>query len=181
MSHFLPRMALASILVLCAGASHAAGAADRQVERGKYLVTVMSCTDCHTPGGLLGKPDVKRFLGGSEVGFALPGLGVFYGANLTPDKETGLGNWTIEQIAVAIHTGTRPDGRNLAPVMPVASFSHLTTADVLAIAAYLKSLPPVRNKVSGPFGPNEKPASFVMTALPADAYWSLPRAAPPGK
>ncbi len=65
--------------------------------------------------------------------------------------------------------------------MPVASFSHLTTADVLAIAAYLKSLPPVRNKVSGPFGPNEKPASFVMTALPADAYWSLPRAAPPGK
>jgi mono/diheme cytochrome c family protein len=107
-------------VVVCAGASRQADAADRQVERGKYLVRVISCSDCHTPGGLLGKPDMKRFLGGSEVGFALPDLGVFYGSNLTPDTATGLGNWTVEEIATAIRTGIRPDGRKLAPVMPVA-------------------------------------------------------------
>jgi mono/diheme cytochrome c family protein len=170
----------AGIIVTCAGTWRHAGAADPQVERGRYLVTVISCSDCHTPGGLLGKPDMKRFLGGSEVGFALPDLGVFYGSNLTPDRATGLGNWTVEEIATAIRTGIRPDGRKLAPVMPVAAFSHLTSADALAMAAYLKTLPPVRNKVAGPFAPNQKPSSFVMAVMPADAYWALPRH-PPGK
>jgi mono/diheme cytochrome c family protein len=180
MSFHTKRLTFVSAVVLAViGCS--AQAADRQVERGKYLVTVISCTDCHTPGGLLGRPDLKRYLGGSEVGFALPGLGVFYGPNLTPDKQTGLGDWTTEEIATAIRTGKRPDGRQLAPIMPIASFSHLTPADALAIAAYLKTLPPVRNKVPGPFGLNEKPASFVMTVMPAEAYWSLPRSAPSGK
>ena len=96
-----------------------ADAAETQVQRGKYLVSVIPCTDCHTPGTFLGKPDMKRYLGGSEVGFEVPGLGVFYGPNLTPDDETGLGKWTKEQIATAITTGTRPDGRILAPPMPV--------------------------------------------------------------
>ena len=68
--------------------------AQSQADRGKYLVTIASCHDCHTPGYFLGKPDMARFLGGSEVGFELPGLGVFYGPNLTPDKETGIGGWT---------------------------------------------------------------------------------------
>jgi mono/diheme cytochrome c family protein len=171
----------AAFIVFVVGAAFAADVTGRQVERGKYLVNIIPCTDCHTPGALLGKPDMARYLGGSEVGFALPDLGVFYGSNLTPDKETGLGNWKIEEIAAAIRSGKRPDGRELAPIMPVASFSHLTPADALAIAAYLKTLPPVRNKVPGPFGPNEKPASFVDTQLPADAYWSLQRSAPPGK
>ena len=75
-----------------------AQAADPQVARGKYFVSVISCTDCHTPR-LLGKPDLKRYLGGSEVGFEVPGLGIFYGPNLTPDKETGLGNWTSITVA----------------------------------------------------------------------------------
>jgi mono/diheme cytochrome c family protein len=180
MSRSLLRAVVVCAVVVCAGASRQANASDPQVERGKYLVTVISCGDCHTPGGLLGKPDMKRFLGGSEVGFALPDLGVFYGSNLTPDTATGLGNWTVEEIATAIRTGIRPDGRKLAPVMPVASFGHLTPADALAIGAYLKSLPPVRNKVAGPFAPNQKPTSFVMTAMPADAYWQPPRN-PPGK
>src|SRR5262249_408498 len=59
-------------------------------------------TDCHTPGHLLGKPDMSRFLGGSDVGLEVPGLGVFVAPNLTPDKVTGLGNWTKDQIATAI-------------------------------------------------------------------------------
>ena len=68
------------------------------VERGKYLTTIMGCTDCHTPGHFLGQPDMARFLGGSDVGFEIPGLGTFYGPNLTPDA-TGLGNWTEAEIA----------------------------------------------------------------------------------
>jgi mono/diheme cytochrome c family protein len=181
MSRYFNPVALATALVLCAGGCFAADGAAPQVERGKYLVTVMSCTDCHTPGGLVGKPDMARYLGGSEVGFALPGLGVFLGSNLTPDKETGIGDWTLAEIATAIRIGKTPDGRQLAPVMPVASFSHLTPADGLAIAAYLKTLPPVRNKVAGPFGPDQKPTSLVMTVLPATTYWTLPRNAPPAK
>lgn len=132
-----------------------ARAANRQIERGKYLVSIIPCTDCHTPGALRRKPDMTRYLGGSDVGFEIPGLGIFYGANLTPDKATGLGDWTIQQIATAIRTGKRPDGSKLAPAMPVASFKHLTRSDALAIAAYLKTLPPVRHKVPGPFGPSE--------------------------
>jgi hypothetical protein len=113
---------------------------------------------------------MSRYLAGSEVGFEVPGLGVFYGPNLTPDKETGLGNWTTEQIADAITKGVRPDGRILAPPMPVESFKHLTPVDALAIAEYLKTLPPIKNKVPGPFGSSEKPTSFVYQILPPDKY-----------
>jgi mono/diheme cytochrome c family protein len=140
-----------------------AGAADSKlVERGKYLVTIGSCTDCHTPGHFLGKPDTARHLGGSEVGFEIPELGVFYGPNLTPDKATGLGGWSERDIVTAIRTGKRPDGRTLAPIMPWAALAELTDSDAGAIAAYLKSLPPVSNKVPGPFAPGEAPTSFVM-------------------
>jgi mono/diheme cytochrome c family protein len=144
-------------------------AADPRTERGKYLVSLGGCNDCHTPGYFLGKPDFSRALGGSEVGFELPGLGVFHGPNLTPDKETGLGNWTPEEIVAAITKGQRPDGRELAPIMPWKSFMVLTQEDAVAIAAYLKSLPPVKNKVPGPFGPNETPTSFVMKVVPPAA------------
>jgi mono/diheme cytochrome c family protein len=147
-----------------------ANASDRQVARGKYLTTVISCTDCHTPGTFLGKPDFSRYLGGSDVGFEVPGLGVFYAPNLTANKDTGLGNWTNEQIATAITTGKRPDGRVLAPPMPVESFKNLTHSDALAIAAYLKTLPLVNNKVPGPFGPMQKPTSFVYQVLPPNKY-----------
>ncbi len=143
--------------------------ADPQTERGKYLVMLGGCNDCHTPGVFLGKPDFSRTLGGSEVGFELPGLGVFHGPNLTSDKETGLGGWTPEEVVTAITKGQRPDGRELAPIMPWRSFVVLTRADALAIAAYLKSLPPIKNKVPGPFGPNETPTSFVMKVVPPGA------------
>lgn len=153
--------------VLC---SASIASAQSPVERGRYLVTLGGCTDCHTPGHFFGKPDQARFLGGSEVGFDIPGLGVFVGPNLTPDKDTGLGNWSKAQIIAALQTGVRPDGRILAPVMPWQSFAKLTKADADAIATYLKSLPAVKNAVPGPFGPNETPTSFVLKILP-----------PPGK
>ncbi|CDN54227.1 Putative cytochrome c protein [Neorhizobium galegae bv. officinalis bv. officinalis str. HAMBI 1141] len=143
--------------------SSPAGAADGElVERGKYLLTIGNWTDCHTPGHFLGKPDMTRHLGGSEVGFEIPGLGVFYGPNLTPDEAMGLGRWSERDIVTAIRTGKRPDGRMLAPIMPWAALAELTDPDAGAIAAYLKSLPPLSNKVPGPFGPGEAPTSFVM-------------------
>ena len=81
-------------------------------------MTFGGCHDCHTPGYFLGKPDMARYLGGSDVGFELPGLGVFVAPNLTPDRETGLGGWTAAQIVGALKTGKRPDGRELAPIIP---------------------------------------------------------------
>src|SRR5262249_29138378 len=89
------------VVVLCTSST----AAMDQVERGKYLVSFGACNDCHTPGYLLGKPDMARFLAGSDVGLEAPGLGTFVGRNLTPDKETGIGDWTKEQIVTALQTG----------------------------------------------------------------------------
>ena len=151
----------ASVLAL---PSYAADSA--QIARGEYLVTVAGCSDCHTPGYFFGKPDMERFLGGSDVGFEIPGLGVFAGRNITPDKETGIGSWTREQIVTAIQSGIRPDGRVLAPIMPWQAFAHLTEDDAMAIAAFLQSVKPVNNKVPGPFKPGEKVLSFTFRILP---------------
>src|SRR6185437_11248187 len=166
--------------VMLAGSISTGAAAESQIERGKYLVTLGGCSDCHTPGSFLGHPDTARFLGGSDVGFSIPGLGVFVGRNLTPDPETGLGKWTTQQIVTAFTTGVRPDGRILAPIMPYEALGHLTKSDALAIAAYLKSLKPVKHAVPGPFGPTETPTTFVMTVVPGQVYASMPKPpAPP--
>jgi mono/diheme cytochrome c family protein len=137
--------------------SVAAVADDDGVARGEYLVRFGGCHDCHTPGYFLGKPDLSRFLAGSDVGFEVPGLGTFVGPNLTPDNETGLGRWSRDEIIEALQTGVRPDRRILAPIMPWRAFAGLTKSDAGAIADYLKSLQPVSNKAQGPFGPNDKP------------------------
>jgi mono/diheme cytochrome c family protein len=164
------RAVLFCVLMVATGVQ--ARAATMQTERGKYLVAIGGCADCHTPGYFLGHPDAARTLAGSDVGFATPG-GVFVGPNLTPDKATGLGDWTEKQIVTA--TGVRPDGRVLAPVMPWHDLAALTPPDAQAIAAYLKSLPPIRNKVAGPFGPGETPSVFVMSVQPASVYATLPK------
>jgi hypothetical protein len=96
-------------------------------------------------------------------------LGTFVGRNLTPDKETGLGNWTADQIVTAIQTGVRPDGRVLAPIMPWRAFANLTKDDAQSIAMYLKTLPPVHNQIPGPFGVSEKVTLPRLSLLPAGA------------
>lgn len=159
-------VATAFALALTATTTMSAAAQNSEVKRGEYLVNFGGCNDCHTPGYFFGKPDMARALGGSEVGFEIPGLGVFHGPNLTPHPEAGLGRWSADEIATAITTGRRPDGRILAPIMPWHAFAKLTAQDVRAIVAYLKSLPPVDNKVPGPFGPSETPTSFVMRIVP---------------
>jgi mono/diheme cytochrome c family protein len=168
MGRCFSRLAFAATVVALLAASPAM-ADEQSVERGKYLVELGGCVHCHTPGYFLGKPDMTRRLAGSDVGFYVPNLGTFYGPNLTPDKETGLGRWTTAQIVTALTTGKRPDGRVLAPIMPWGSFAQLIRSDARAIALYLKSLPPVGNRAPGPFGPDEPPTSFAMKVLPPDA------------
>ena len=149
--------------------SRAVPVGEAPVDRGRYLVTLSGCNDCHMPGYFFGKPDMARFLGGSEVGFEIPGLGVFHGPNLTPDPETGLGAWSADEILAAITKGQRPDGRELAPIMPWHAFATLTPEDARAVVAFLESLSPVKRQVPGPFGPSEKPTSFVMKIVPPEA------------
>ncbi len=142
-------------------------AADERVKRGAYLAAIMDCGGCHTPGALRGKPDHARALAGSDVGFEIPGLGIFYPPNLTPDRETGLGKWSAAEIIKAVRTGSRPDGRVLVPVMPYHSYAKLTDKDAQALAAYLKSLKPVRNQAPAITGPTEKPrAPFLRVVVP---------------
>lgn len=161
-------VAAALLLGLTAGAqAQSTKPKDARVKRGEYLATIMDCGGCHTPGVFVGKPDASRPFAGSEVGFQIPGLGVFFPPNLTSDKATGLGNWSEKEIIAAIRTGTRPDGRVLAPVMPYKHYGALTDADASALAAYLKSLPPVSNKVPAMTGPSEKPSGpYLTVAMP---------------
>ena len=142
----------------------------RQLPRGEYLATVMDCGGCHTGGALAGQPDPKLHLAGSSIGFGVPGVGVFYPPNLTPDRETGLGSWSEADIVRAVRTGERPDGRVLAPVMPWRSYAALTDEDARALARYLKGLPPVRNAVPPMAGADETPPVPYLTVV-----------APPGR
>jgi mono/diheme cytochrome c family protein len=153
--------------------------AETPVERGLYLVTITGCNDCHTPGGLLGNPDKTRLLAGSDVGFGDPSSGVWIGPNLTPDNETGLGKWTSDQIVTALTRGELPDGRVLSAIMPWPALSQLKHDDALAIVAYLKSLPAVKNQVPGPYGAGETPAVPVSVILPISVYTKLPKPLPP--
>ncbi|MBX9739223.1 MAG: cytochrome c [Beijerinckiaceae bacterium] len=160
------RVVLLSGLAIAALGAGSASAQQANVARGKYLATISGCNDCHTPGSFFGKRDVSKTLSGSEVAFEIPGMGAFVGPNLTPDKATGLGNWSTEQIVAAIRTGKRPDGRELAPIMPWRDLASLSDSDARSIALYLRNLPPIANKVPGPFGPGEKVTTLTMKISP---------------
>lgn len=159
----------AALLALAACSEKDPAAQPDPVARGAYLVAVGGCSHCHTPGYFQGRADLARFLGGSDVGFQVAGLGTFVGPNLTPDRATRLGTWTEEQIVTALQTGVRPDGRVLSDIMPWQAFSGLDKADARAIAAFLKSLPPVSHQVPGPFGPSEDMTVFSLRLVPPDS------------
>ena len=149
--------------------------AESAVDRGKYLVTIAGCNDCHTPGYFFGKPDFAHALSGSDVAFSIPGLGAFPGRNLTPDKDTGLGAWSDDEIITALTRGIRPDGRKLAPSMPWRALAALSHDDAEAIVAYLRSLPAVNRAVPGPFKPGETPSLPVFMIVPGDTYAKMPK------
>ena len=177
------RNGLGLVLVIAAGwlavtAATPAKTSKGDAARGKYLVSIMGCGDCHTPGTFYGAPDMKRWLSGSELGWNGP-WGVVHPANLTSDMETGLGKWSEDDIAKAIQTGVRPDGRLLAPIMPWQTFANATKEDAHAIAAYLKTLPPVKHKLLPLQPPGVKPEGACMVFPPPPA-WDAPRTAPKG-
>jgi mono/diheme cytochrome c family protein len=122
--------------------------ADTPVERGSYLVnTIMTCGNCHSPKG---PPDVvagKDFSGGLR--FNVPPFDVT-APNITPDKETGIGAWSDDDIRKLLRTGMRPSGVPIAAVMPTGFYDIITDADMDAIVAYLRALKPVSNKVPDP-------------------------------
>lgn len=157
----LGAFAMTGVLVV-AGAGNVA-AESALLERGRYLAAIMDCGGCHTPGALEGQPDEKRLLAGSDIGFEIPGLGIFYPPNLTSDEATGLGSWSVEDIKRALREGLRPDGRELAPSMPWRSYRAASEEDMDALAAYLKALPAISLQAPAPVGPGEKPSAPYLT------------------
>jgi mono/diheme cytochrome c family protein len=114
--------------------------------RGEYLVRAMSCALCHNYYDARGMYAPDAYLAGG-VAIRIPGLGTFPTRNLTSHPEFGLGRWTEDEIVRAVTAGTAPDRRLEAFAMPWVFFSHLEPEDARAIAAYLKTLAPVPNRV----------------------------------
>lgn len=149
------------------------------VKRGEYLVTVGGCNDCHTPwkeGPSGPEPDMSRMLSGHPETLAMPAAppaqgpwltsvagtftawagpwGVSFTANLTPDAETGLGAWTLQNFVEAMRTGRHQGrGRPILPPMPWFNYAKMTDADLGAVFAYLRTIPAVRNRVPDPIPP----------------------------
>ena len=123
------------------------------VKQGRYLVGLLGCASCHTEGALIGKPDPSKTLAGSSIGIAYSNPmynefpGAVYPSNLTPDDETGLGEWTLDEIVDLLRSGRTRHGRQTMAIMPWTSYAQLSDADATAIASYLKSLEPIRNPV----------------------------------
>lgn len=120
------------------------------VKRGEYLTTSLACPACHSPADSEKRmiPGMK-FAGGLRMDLAP--FGTYPTGNLTSDKETGLGNWTDDEIKRTITKGILKDGTRLLPFpMDWASFSTMKESDLNAIVAYLRTVPPVKNKVPRP-------------------------------
>jgi mono/diheme cytochrome c family protein len=137
--------------------------ADRdRVLRGEYLVELLACGACHTDGALIGEPVASRALAGSQVGIAFSNPlgddrpGILFAPNITPDLDTGVGEWSDQQIINAIRAGAgRHVDRRIA-VMPWPGYAKITMDDAEAIVAYLRSIDPVRHRVPDPVAPGRK-------------------------
>ena len=157
-----------------------APASASQVARGAYLVKIMACNDCHTPyrmGPRGPEPDMSRMLSGhpqdmvmppppelgagpwlwagaaTNTAFAGP-WGVSFAANLTPDRETGLGSWTESTFLAALRSGRHEgQGRPILPPMPYPMYRQATDEDLKAIFAFLRTLPAQSNRVPQPIDP----------------------------
>jgi mono/diheme cytochrome c family protein len=164
----------------CMAAIAVAGSALAQtpVERGSYLVNgILTCGNCHTPRGPGGVWDMSKQLSGGprtwdEVTFKVKG------ANITPDPETGIGKWSDADIKRSLITGVRPNGTQIAPIMPYGFYKVFTPADIDAVVAYLKSVPAVGNAVESPV---YKAAMHVDTPPGADKAMSNADMADPVK
>ena len=122
-----------------------AAIAETPLERGTYLMqSVVACGNCHTPKGPTGELPGMELAGGFK--FDEPPF-TAYASNITPDKETGIGNWTDAQLIKAIREGIRPDGSIIGPPMPIVFYRGMSDNDAKAVVAYLRNLRPVKNQV----------------------------------
>lgn len=130
------------------------GGAETTAGSGKYLTDAGNCMSCHT------RPGAAPFSGG--VPFVTP-VGTIYSSNITPDQQTGIGAWTVDDLRHAMHDGIAPGGRHLFPAFPYTSFAKVSDADVAAIFAYLRTLQPVRY--------TPPPNSFLLRQRWGMAIW----------
>ena len=174
----MTQTAAALALALAAGAVMAQSP-DR-VARGKYLVNTSGCHDCHTPfklGANGPEPDMSRMLSGHPQDLKMPPVtalpkgpwlvvssatntahagpwGVSFTANLTPDRETGLGDWTAQDFKTTIRSGRHLGrGREILPPMPIPVYSQMNDEDLESIFAYLRTIPAIKNRVPEPWAP----------------------------
>jgi mono/diheme cytochrome c family protein len=176
-------LAIATPFLLAVAASPVSSASSADsIARGKYLVTVAGCNDCHTPwkmGPAGPEPDMSRMLSGHPQDMELPTppllpegpwvvsvaatntawsgpWGVSFTANLTPDAETGLGKWTLKDFVATIRTGRHMGrGREILPPMPIRMYRNFTDDDLAAIYDYLRTIPRIDNRVPEPLSPAE--------------------------
>lgn len=175
---------LMALPIAALGADKAAPAAKPgAVERGKYLAWAVGCNDCHTPkkmGPAGPELDTTRLLAGHPEADKLPPppagqgpwiavgtwdmtawsgpWGISYSINLTPDDNTGIGSWSEETFVKAIKTGRHMGvSRPILPPMPWDTINKLNDEDLKAIYAYLKSIPPLKNRVPEPVPPPVPP------------------------
>jgi mono/diheme cytochrome c family protein len=136
-------------IVVMAAAVWCDAQAETALERGSYLVNaVMACDGCHTPRQAGGFAMERRFSGGAQT-WDTPAYTV-KGANITPDRDTGIGAWSDADLKRALTEGIRPSGIPLAPQMPFVFYKILTPRDLDAVVAYIQSVPAVRSEVPPP-------------------------------
>jgi mono/diheme cytochrome c family protein len=172
----MPSSLLRAALVICllsawVSIAQAQGtpASSTEIARGKYVFGATGGCGCHTP------PKGQINAGGRRYDGA---FGTVYSTNITPDKQTGIGTWTDEQIITAIRVGRRPNGERLLPVHPFPIFNGMAEEDLRALVAFLKTTPPVNRpsqpkKISVPL--------FESVFLPAWLAAFAPRETPPPK
>ena len=136
-----------------------AAADSQQLERGEYLTYAGGCISCHTADN----DDAIPLAGGHKL--ETP-FGIFHVPNITPDKETGIGNWSDDDFINAMHEGISPDGKNYFPAFPYASYTGTNEDDVLAIKAYLFSLEPV-------YQPNEPHELAWYVSRLSVSFWKM--------
>ena len=145
---------LISLMTACLVLATAfSAAAQTAVERGRYLVEVLgACGNCHTPKGPQGDVPGKHLAGGFQLEDA---FGTWITPNITPDPETGLGGWKDGEIIASLY-GVRRGGGRVLPPMPTQHYAQgIAEADLRAILAYLRALPPIRNQVPVPEPPKK--------------------------
>lgn len=152
---------------------------EARLARGEYLVEgVAHCFQCHSPHDL-STPDLPIEEGMKGAGWLMeqdPALGSVYAPNITPDRETGIGNWTDDEIARAIREGVSRDGHALFPIMPYQNFREMSDEDLASVVVYLRSIPAVRNAV--PRTELKFPMSRIVNTIPQPVESAVPDPSP---